>query len=368
MVVPSALADHTQDDRHDGAFANDWSGTVRVVTDFPFQTQPVSYGSFGYSRHDEAVYTLSGETTAPGESAATMQGSGAGRAVNTFTSAGCVAPVDPVWEWTYSGPATVAIGYENGEFSIRPRGVQGTVRNFYANPSCAGGSNEPFAMVVPPNIEEASPTAKQQGPSTQQQLKGQQSFRWLRNTDDSIAGTMTVSWDLRRSPGIVPVGTASGDVIVNGKPYSSGAPIPFGSTVDVTNGRLTLTAQAGTVTAYGAGISAEFKLLRAAEQGKPLVEMRLVRGDFSVCKKRVLSVAGKAAKPVRRLWVKGKGKFRTRARYASAAIRGTWWLTADYCDRTQVSVREGSVLVTDLAKKKKAVVSAGKSYSALPRR
>ena len=47
-------------------------------------------------------------------------------------------------------------------------------------------------MVVPPNIEEASPTAKQQGPSIQQQLKGQQSFRWLRNSDDSIAGTMTV--------------------------------------------------------------------------------------------------------------------------------------------------------------------------------
>ena len=134
----------------------------------------------------------------------------------------------------------------------------------------------------------------------------------------------------------------------------------------MTNGRLTLTAQAGTVTAYGAGISAEFKLLRAAEQGKPLVEMRLVRGDFSVCKKRVLSVAGKATKPVRRLWVKGKGKFRTRARYASAAIRGTWWLTADYCDRTQVSVREGSVLVTDLAKKKRLSCPPGRAIRPCP--
>ena len=86
--VLSALADHTQ--RRPARRRRsriDWSGTVRVVTDFPFQTQPVSYGSFGYSRHDEAVYTLSGDTTRPGI-CGDNDGSGTGRAVNTLHQCG----------------------------------------------------------------------------------------------------------------------------------------------------------------------------------------------------------------------------------------------------------------------------------------
>ena len=96
-----------------------------------------------------------------------------------------------------------------------------------------------------------------------------------------------------------------------------------------------------------------------------VVELRLTGGNFRACPKRALLAVGKGSKPVRRLWGRGKGKFRTRGRYASAAIRGTWWLTADYCNRTLVTVKQGTVTVRDLVKKKTVIVSAGKSYSAL---
>ena len=96
-----------------------------------------------------------------------------------------------------------------------------------------------------------------------------------------------------------------------------------------------------------------------------VVELRLIGGNFRACAKRALLAAGKGSKPVRRLWGKGKGRFRTRGRYAAAAIRGTWWLTADYCSRTLISVKQGTVTVRDLVKRKTVTVAAGKSYSAL---
>jgi hypothetical protein len=67
---------------------------------------------------------------------------------------------------------------------------------------------------------------------------------------------------------------------------------------------------------------------------------------------------------VRRLWAKGSGKFQTRGRYASAAIRGTDWLTADRCDGTFVKTRQGIVSVLDLVLKKTVLVNAGDSYVA----
>lgn len=350
-----------------------WSGTVQVRTDFPEQTQSFGPGySFTYSRTDSATYTLTGTEARPGVYAATMRGQGTGRAVNVFSppNASCVAAVDPAWGWSYSGPSTVDIGYGNGQFSIRPRGAPGMVQNTYLNPECAGGSNEPFAMIVPPNIEQANPIATQQAPSTASTLTGQQTFRWLRNDTDTIAGTMTVTWSLRRGGAAVPpTGIRSGTVLVNGKPYRSGRPIPYGSTVDVTAGRLALTTEVGALTVYGGGVSALFKLLRASERGKPLVELRLVKGDFAVCKRtRALAGTSKPGATVRRLWAKGKGSFRTRGRYSASTVRGTFWLTADRCDGTLTSVKQGTLEVFDFPKRQRLLVRAGKSYVAAPKR
>ena len=47
--------------------------------------------------------------------------------------------------------------------------------------------------------------------------------------------------------------------------------------------------------------------------------------------------------------------------------RGTTWKTSDTCDGTLTAVSKGSVLVTDLVKRKMILVRAGKSYLARPR-
>jgi hypothetical protein len=167
-------------------------------------------------------------------------------------------------------------------------------------------------------------------------------------------------------PSATPTGTASGSVLVNGRRYTSGAPIPYGSRVNVTDGRLTLKTELGTLTVYGGGVSALFTLIRLPKP-TDVIELRLVGGNFRICPKRSLAGRG-AGKPVRRLWAKGSGKFRTKGRFASAAVRGTWWLTEDQCTNTVVRVKQGSVTVRDFAKGKTVVVKAPKTYSAAPKR
>ena len=160
-------------------------------------------------------------------------------------------------------------------------------------------------------------------------------------------------------PSSVPSGTASGTVRVNGRRYSSGRPIPYGSKVNVTDGRLTLKTDVGTVTLYGAGVPAVFRVVRLREPSD-MVGLRLDEGNFKTCGKQAMS-------PVRRLWAKGSGKFQTMGRYATATARGTWWLMADLCGATLVRARQGSLLVTDFVTKKKVVVKAPKSYTARPK-
>ena len=115
------------------------------------------------------------------------------------------------------------------------------------------------------------------------------------------------------------------------------------------------------------GIPAAFVLLRGTDSGRPIVELRLARGNFSVCPKRKTSSAVRiAATVVRQLWGKGTGRFRTRGRYAVATVRGTNWLTADRCDGTQTRVTQGVIQVSDLPERRQVTVRAGGSYLAKP--
>ena len=68
---------------------------------------------------------------------------------------------------------------------------------------------------------------------------------------------------------------------------------------------------------------------------------------------------------MRRLFGSGKGKFSTKGYYGAATVRGTKWLTRDYCDRTVFNVTEGTIVVRDYVKKRNITVRKGKSYSAL---
>jgi len=161
-------------------------------------------------------------------------------------------------------------------------------------------------------------------------------------------------------------GTSTGTVLVNGAPFTSG-PIPYNSTVDVTNGSVVLKTDTGSLTVNGAdGISAVFLLLRGIDKKKPIVELRLTKGDFSVCPKRRLSGVTAPPKVIRQLWAKGKGRFRTRGRYSAATVRGTNWLSADRCDGTLTKVDQGIIQVSDFPKRTQVTLRAGKSYLAKP--
>jgi hypothetical protein len=165
-----------------------------------------------------------------------------------------------------------------------------------------------------------------------------------------------------------PSGTATGAVTVGGQAFKGG-PVPYGKTVDVTNGSLTLTSRSGTLTVSGRGVFSEFVLVKGSAGGKPLDVLRLVGGNFGVCKSALRATAGvRAKKPpaktVRRLFAKGKGSFQTRGQYSSATVRGTVWLTADRCDGTLTQVSQGTVAVRDFKQRRTVVVPAGRSYLA----
>ena len=137
--------------------------------------------------------------------------------------------------------------------------------------------------------------------------------------------------------------------------------IRTGSLVDTTNGRVRLTSAAGggkTQTAdFFDGL---FKVLQTRGK-RPITELRLA-GKLAGCKKA--SAAAKKRKG-RRLWGKGKGRFRTRGKRSSALVRGTTWLVEDRCnDTTFTQVRQGVVQVRDFGRKRNVTVRAGRSYVA----
>jgi ferric-dicitrate binding protein FerR (iron transport regulator) len=58
----------------------------------------------------------------------------------------------------------------------------------------------------------------------------------------------------------------------------------------------------------------------------------------------------------------GRGKFQTEGRYGAATVRGTIWLTEDFCDGTLVRVTRGVVTVEDLVTHATVTVTAGQRY------
>ena len=67
----------------------------------------------------------------------------------------------------------------------------------------------------------------------------------------------------------------------------------------------------------------------------------------------------------RKLWGDGKGKFRTKGRYAAATVRGTKWLVTDTCTSTTTRVTQGSVTrARQVRRSAPWCVRAGKRYVA----
>ena len=125
--------------------------------------------------------------------------------------------------------------------------------------------------------------------------------------------------------------------------------VPVGSMIDATRGTVELTStknRSGSKRQRAVFYDGAFRVTQK-RAARPVTDLTLVGGDFSSC-------AGAAAKPGvfgvtasrrarRRLWGRGKGRFRTRGRRASATVRGTTWKTEDSCAGTETFNRSGRV-------------------------
>ena len=206
---------------------------------------------------------------------------------------------------------------------------------------------------------------------------------WDRNANGAFdfgepAGTATVNWVLpapviAKTVNIEPI---QGTVLIklpkaNGSKVAAAASgfipldeaknVPIGTIVDATRGRMELTtavAKNNTKTQSGQFYSGQFQM--GQQKNSPYMELTLNQ-PLSCA-----PVSSAAKKPKSRsLWGSDKGgKFRTRGRHSVATVRGTTWFTKDACTTTTTVVREGTVVVKDLAKHKNVTVKAGKRYVA----
>jgi hypothetical protein len=139
--------------------------------------------------------------------------------------------------------------------------------------------------------------------------------------------------------------------------------IPVGSTMDTSRGRVELETAVGTSnpgkTQNGQFYQGVFQIRQPGSRRNPYTELALNGTLRCVSAKAQVRTAARSS---RSLWGSGKGRFRTRGRHASATVRGTVWLTKDSCNTTTVSVKEGTVVVRDFARRKNITVKAGHRY------
>jgi hypothetical protein len=146
--------------------------------------------------------------------------------------------------------------------------------------------------------------------------------------------------------------------------------IPFGSVIDATHGRVSVTtAVPSGATQTGEFFEGEF-VLRQGRDGLVLAE--LTGGDFAVCPTarqrshfaRASSTHTAAKHVVRKLWADAHGSFSTKGNYAVTTVEGTEWLTEDLCDGTYVRVTRDKVAVTNLVNHRHLMVTVGRHYLA----
>ena len=149
--------------------------------------------------------------------------------------------------------------------------------------------------------------------------------------------------------------------------------LPVGTTIDARKGEVKIAAtfdEAGDVQA--ASVARAKFVVRQRQSG--LATLKLLGGDFSQCvaskksadearkTQRFIKDGARGRRVIRRLWGRGKGRFRTRGRYAAATVRGTVWRTVDRCDGTLIKVKRGVVIVRDVNRKRAVKIRAGDQY------
>jgi 6-phosphogluconolactonase (cycloisomerase 2 family) len=141
--------------------------------------------------------------------------------------------------------------------------------------------------------------------------------------------------------------------------------IPVGSLVDARSGKARLSSvrdRSGSV--QQGHFSQGLFQVRQRRSARFLTEL-ILRGEIGPCPQGGDATA--SARRTRRLWGNGNGRFRTRGRYSSGAVRGTRWLVADTCEGTLTVVRRGRVAVQDFTRDLTTVLEKGERYLARPR-
>jgi hypothetical protein len=144
--------------------------------------------------------------------------------------------------------------------------------------------------------------------------------------------------------------------------------IPIGSELDTEKGAIQLQTAANLTgkTQVGTFGGSKFVVQQKPTPSNMITDLLLAGGNINKCGRKAKGLSAAARRPGRRLFGNGHGRFRTRGRYASATVRGTQWVTKDSCSSTTVSVKQGTVTVRDLVKRKTIRLKAPKSYTARP--
>lgn len=150
--------------------------------------------------------------------------------------------------------------------------------------------------------------------------------------------------------------------------------VPNGTKVDATNGVVKVTVVrdgTGALDSADAWAGAFVVQQGVEKDGRGLTTMTLRNGFKSSKNGATAARVARAALKQRKnkLWVNGKGNFKTRGKRASAIVRGTYWYTEEVSGKaTRVSVKRGLVAVRDLVNRRTVLVSAGQSYTAKVRK
>jgi DNA-binding beta-propeller fold protein YncE len=143
-------------------------------------------------------------------------------------------------------------------------------------------------------------------------------------------------------------------------PLESVRELPLGSTLDTRRGRVEVATERRRRGRFQQGVfyGGLFKVRQSA--ATRFVTDLVLSGALTSCPQGSAS----AARGSRKLWGNADGRFRTRGRHSSGAVRGTRWLTVDRCDGTLTVVREGTVAVRDFTLDRTVLVDAGQRYLA----
>ena len=148
------------------------------------------------------------------------------------------------------------------------------------------------------------------------------------------------------------VALVSGDVFVKGPGAARASrlterrTIRVGSTVNATKGQVKLVG-ALTREKRSTGVFSEGAFIATqAKRKRAVIDLQLTGGNPESCDTTTTARAALTARAIRRLRARARGRFRTRGSHSAATVRGTKWLTEDFCDTTAIKTQEGTVDVS----------------------